>query len=48
MVSKGFLQSEVSGDVCVLEGAVWVEVFGEALAEAFGPVLLGHSEQQKL
>ena len=45
MVSKGFLQSEVLGEVCVLEGAVRGEVLGLAL--------LGHSEsksylQQKL
>ena len=50
-VSKGFLQSEVSGEVGVLEGRrsgrsfgeVWDEVFGEV----FGLVLLQHSEQKE-
>ena len=50
-VCKGFLQSEVLGEVGVLEGRrsgrsfgeVWDEVFGEV----FGLVLLQHSEQKE-
>ena len=49
LVNKGFLQSEVLGDVCVLEwGAVWGEVFGEVWGEVYGLVLLGDTEQEKL
>ena len=50
--SKGFLQSEVSGEVSVLEGVgrgeVFREVCREVFHEVFGLVLLGHSEQKKL
>ena len=43
-VSKGFLQSEVLGEVSVLEGG---EVFREVCGKVFGLVLLGHSESPK-
>ena len=48
-LSKGFLQSEVLGEVSVLEwGEGFREVCRELFREVFGLVLLGHSEQKKL
>ena len=49
---KGFQQSDVLGEVCVLEGAVRDKSFGEVWGEVFGEVsrlaLLGYSEQETL
>ena len=51
-LSKGFLQSEVLGEVSVLEGGSSGRSFSRSLPsevfhEVFGLVLLGHSEQTK-
>ena len=51
---KGFLQSEVLGEVSFLggggavRGEVFREVCREVFHEVFGLVLLGHSEQKEL
>ena len=46
--TKGFLQSEVLGEVPSWREAVQGEVCREVFCELFGLVLLGHSEQKKL
>ena len=51
MLSKGFLQREVLGEVSVLEGGQFGAKFfakfgGEVFHEVFGFVSLGHSEQK--
>ena len=47
IIAKGFLRTEVLGEVCVLEGGSLGRRFGEVFGEVFGLVLLGHSEQKK-
>ena len=49
-ISKGFLQSEVLGEVCVLEGrslgrSFWLSLGRRGFGEVFGLVLLEHSEK---